>query len=282
MEIITKITELQKKISHIRKQGNTIGFVPTMGALHRGHISLLEKSISCADYSVVSIFVNPTQFNNPDDFDKYPITFDSDKDKLLAAGCNCLFLPDVKEMYPEKDTRIFDFDGIDKLMEGEFRPGHFNGVAQIVSKLFDAVQPDKAFFGQKDFQQLSIIKKMVEKYNFTVEIIGCPIVREPDGLAMSSRNMRLSSEEREKALLISQTLFIAQKMATKLSVEELKNWVAEQFKNDLVYKFEYFNIVDDINLKPIKSWDEDNKKFACIAVHVGPVRLIDNVEFLMD
>ncbi len=278
MKIFTTISDLQKEISQIRKDGKTIGFVPTMGALHQGHISLLNESLQQTDCPVVSIFVNPTQFNNPDDFEKYPVTIESDKEKLVQAGCDILFLPKVKEMYPETDTRIFDFDGIDRLMEGEFRPGHFNGVAQIVSKLFGAVSPDMAFFGQKDFQQLAIIKKMVEKHAYPVEIVACPIIREPDGLAMSSRNMRLSPIEREKAVLISKTLFAAQKLTRQLSVEELKNWVNDQFKDDPVYKFEYFNIVDDTNLWPIKEWNEENRKIACIAVYVGHVRLIDNVE----
>ncbi|MCF8373753.1 MAG: pantoate--beta-alanine ligase [Bacteroidales bacterium] len=277
MKIYTTIADLNAEISGLRKNGNTIGFVPTMGALHQGHISLLEESKKQTGCSVVSIFVNPTQFNNPEDFEKYPITIEADKEKLIAAGCDILFLPSVNEMYPKPDTREFDFDGIDRVMEGEFRPGHFNGVAQIVSKLFDAVRPDIAFFGQKDFQQLAIIKKMVEKLNYPVEIIGCTIVREEDGLAMSSRNVRLSTEERKKALLLSQCLFEVPNYSKSKTVQEVSDWVEGQFQNDAVYQFEYFRIVDDTSLQATLSWDEPGQKVACIAVHVGPVRLIDNI-----
>lgn len=278
MRIFKTISDLQIEVANLRKQGKTIGFVPTMGALHQGHISLLDASKQQTNNSVASIFVNPTQFNNPEDFEKYPITIEADKEKLIAAGCDILFLPTVKEMYPEPDTREFDFDGIDRVMEGEFRPGHFNGVAQIVSKLFDAVLPDKAFFGQKDFQQLAIIKKMVDKLNYPVEIFGCPIVREEDGLAMSSRNVRLSKEERKKALLLSQCLFEVPNLSKSKTVQEVSDWVEDQFKNDPVYQFEYFRIVDDTSLQATQSWDEPGQKVACIAVRVGPVRLIDNVQ----
>ena len=277
MEIFTTIAEAQSQIKSLKAEGKTIGFVPTMGALHQGHISLIEASVANADVTVSSIFVNPTQFNNKEDFEKYPITIEEDKAKLVAAGCNILFLPEVKEMYPEPDTRTFDFDGIDRVMEGAFRPGHFNGVAQIVSKLFDAVMPDKAFFGQKDFQQLAIIKKMVEKLNYPVKIVPCAIVREEDGLAMSSRNVRLSNEEREKSILLSKCLFELGELRKTKSVDETVAWIEQQFKNDPMYNFEYFAVVDDSNLQEIKNWDEPVKKVACIAVNVGPVRLIDNV-----
>lgn len=278
MKIFTTIADLKVEISGHNDQGKSIGFVPTMGALHPGHISLLELSKAQTDCSVVSIFVNPTQFNNPEDFDKYPITIEADTEKLMKGGCDILFLPSVKEMYPAPDTRVFDFDGIDRVMEGEFRPGHFNGVAQIVSKLFDAVQPDKAFFGQKDFQQLAIIKKMVAKLNYPVKIIACPIVRETDGLAMSSRNVRLSSQERKKALLLSQCLFKIRDFRKSKSVQELSSWVEDQFKNDPVYRFEYFRIVDDTTLQATANWYVPGSKVACLAVHVGQVRLIDNVK----
>ena len=277
MKIIKTIAELKKQIAIEKNKGQTIGFVPTMGALHKGHLSLIEISISNTDKTVVSIFVNPTQFNNKNDYQNYPITIDSDIEKLEKSGCHYLFLPEQKEIYPEPDTRSFDFDGIDKIMEGQFRPGHFNGVAQVVSKLFDAVQPHKAFFGQKDFQQLAIIKKMVEKLNYPIEIIACPIVREADGLAMSSRNVRLSDEERQKALLISKTLFSIPDLLKENSIEEVKRIVEMKFQNDDIFNFEYIDIVDDKELASIKNWNEAKNKVVCIAVFVGDVRLIDNI-----
>ncbi len=277
MKIIKTIAELKRELAIEKKKGQTIGFVPTMGALHNGHLSLIDISLNNTGITVVSIFVNPTQFNNKNDYQNYPVTIDSDINKLNKAGCHFLFLPSEKEIYPEADTRIFDFDGIDKVMEGQFRPGHFNGVAQVVSKLFDAVNPDKAFFGQKDFQQLAIIKKLVEKLHYPIEIVSCPIVREADGLAMSSRNVRLSDSERQKALLISKTLLSIPDLSLKNNVEEVKNIVKNTFKNDSVFKFEYIDIVDDKELKPIKKWAEPVNKVACIAVFVGETRLIDNI-----
>lgn len=277
MQIIQSKTELNQTIARLKKSGKKIGFVPTMGALHDGHLSLVAASNEDCDITVVSIFVNPTQFNNRDDFEKYPLRYESDVEKLLSVGCDILFYPDEKEMYPETDTRQFDFDGIDKTMEGAFRPGHFNGVAQIVSKLFDVVEPDKAFFGQKDFQQLAIIRKMVEKQNYPVQIVACPIVREDDGLAMSSRNLRLNALEREKAGLLSKCLFYVKEQSGKQSPEQLKEYVKNCFINDPVYAFEYFEIVHSQTLEFVKSWDEPGEKTACIAVQVGPVRLIDNI-----
>ena len=277
MITIKTIAELQRIVKLDKTNGKSIGFVPTMGALHNGHLSLIEQSKKKTDITVVSIFVNPTQFNNKSDYQNYPITLDTDIEKLKNIGCDYLFLPDINEMYPEPDTRIFNFDGIDLIMEGQFRPGHFNGVAQIVSKLFDAVLPDAAFFGQKDFQQLAIIKKMVMQLNYKIEIIGCPIVRESDGLAMSSRNVRLSKLEREKALLLSKSLKEIKMLSQNYTIEEVKTIVEARFINDSIFSFEYLEIVDDTYLKPIKNWNEPVQKVVCIAVFVGEVKLIDNI-----
>ncbi len=277
MKIFKHIAELQNEIQLLKANGQSIGFVPTMGALHAGHISLVAASKKACSITVASIFVNPTQFNNQSDFDNYPITIDNDKAQLIAAACDILFLPSVAEMYPEPDTRTFEFDGIENVMEGQFRPGHFNGVAQIVSKLFDAVTPDSAFFGQKDFQQLAIIRKMVEKLNYNISIIGEAIIREEDGLAMSSRNVRLNAEQRKKALLLSSTLFELKNKIKNNSINEINNWVEEQFRHDETFKFEYFQIVNSYTLLPIISWDDQSPKTACIAVFVGDVRLIDNI-----
>ena len=277
MKIYKTISSLQEEIKSLKSKNLTVGFVPTMGALHKGHISLISYSVSECDITVASIFVNPTQFNNKSDFNNYPITLDSDTEKLQTAGCNILFLPDVKEMYPEPDNRTFEFDGIDTVMEGRFRPGHFNGVAQIVSKLFDAVNPDKSYFGKKDFQQLAIIKKIVEKSNYNIDIVGCPIVREDDGLAMSSRNLRLSEEERVKSIDISKTLFELNEKKETMSISQIKSWVELNFSHDKTYKFEYFDIVDSTSLKSVSQWDTPNEKIACIAVFVGNIRLIDNI-----
>lgn len=277
MIICKTIAELQEMVRKQKAKGKCIGFVPTMGALHEGHLSLVGQSRKVCDFTVVSIFVNPTQFNNPSDFTNYPIRMDEDKAMLESAGTDVLFLPSVQEMYPQKDTREFDFDGLDLVMEGKFRPGHFNGVAQIVSKLFDAALPDKSFFGQKDFQQLAIIRHMTTSLNYPVEIMACPIIREPDGLAMSSRNLRLSPGQRKKAVLLSQALLDAHKLAVEgSSPAEIKEYVRSLFASDPEYHFEYFEIVDTHSLRELASLDESSDRTACIAVYVGEIRLIDN------
>jgi pantoate--beta-alanine ligase len=252
-----------------------------MGALHTGHLSLIECSKKQTDVTVVSIFVNPTQFNDPKDLAKYPRTVDEDIEKLETVKADILFLPDVQEIYPEPDTRVFDFGNLDKVMEGKYRKGHFNGVAQVVSKLFDIVLPNKAFFGLKDFQQYVIIKELVRKYmpQTGIEIIGCPIIREKDGLAMSSRNMLLSAEQRNNAALISQTLFKAKDLAKKLQVDEVKKFVIETINENPFLEVEYFEIVDDTFLQTINSWSEKKSKVGCIAVYCGEIRLIDNIYF---
>lgn len=249
-----------------------------MGALHQGHLSLVMRSKRENEVTVVSIFVNPTQFNDSRDLEKYPRTLDADINLLSQVGCDIVFAPTVDEMYPEKDTRIFHFGTLETVMEGRHRPGHFNGVAQIVSKLFDAVQPHIAYFGEKDFQQLAIIREMVKQLNYTITIAGCPIVRESSGLALSSRNMLLSAEEHKKAPIIYQILsesciFVAQKQP-----HEVRNWVLNKFQNTGL-DVEYFEIVDGYSLQPVSSWNESDYIVGCIAVFCGKIRLIDNIPF---
>lgn len=277
MKTISSKSELSKEINNLKKQGKSIGFVPTMGALHEGHLSLVTHAQKHSDITVVSIFVNPTQFNNVSDLEHYPRTIESDLKQLKAIGCNIVFTPSEQEMYPEKDTRIFEFDGLDRVMEGRFREGHFNGVAQIVSKLFDAVQPNYAFFGEKDFQQLAIIRKMTEILKLSVEIIGCPIIREKDGLAMSSRNVRLTPKHRKVSNLISKTLFEIRNLKDTFSVEEVVNHTIRKINESSILEVEYFEIVDGKNLQSIKNWNDSNEKRGCIAVFAGDIRLIDNV-----
>ena len=275
------IAETQEIIKSKRSQGLTVGFVPTMGALHEGHLELVRKAAQENDFVVVSIFVNPIQFNNAEDLAKYPRTLDSDVLKLQDTGCQLVFAPSAEEMYPEPATEVFDFGELDKVMEGKFRPGHFNGVAVVVKKLFEIVTPHKAYFGEKDFQQLAIIREMVKKYNIPVEIVGCPIVREADGMALSSRNMRLSANERGKAVLISQTLLKSCNFVPEKSVSELKQWVIDQINSEPILEVEYFDIVDGNTMQSINSWDDTDYPVGCITVYCGEeVRLIDNVKYL--
>ena len=277
MKLFTTKSELQKALDSFRSKGESIGFVPTMGALHEGHLSLVSKAGKENKVVVVSIFVNPTQFNDPGDLERYPRTLEEDMRKLATVADPFIFAPTVEEMYPEPDTRKFDFGTLESVMEGRFRPGHFNGVGQIVSKLFDVVLPHRAYFGLKDFQQLVIIKEMVRQLHYDIEIVPCEIVREADGLAMSSRNQLLTPEHRAVAPLISKTLFEANKLVGEKSVEELKAWVQEKINNSPLLEVEYFDVVDDNHLQSVKTWDEPGVKVGCIAVHAGKVRLIDNV-----
>lgn len=277
MELLQTKKELQAAILNAKSSGKSVGFVPTMGALHQGHISLVENAVSSCGFTVVSIFVNPTQFNNPDDLKKYPRTLENDLKLLEPLDVDVVFNPSVEEMYPEKDERIFSFGALEMVMEGAFRPGHFNGVAQVVSKLFDMVLPDKAFFGEKDFQQLAIIKAMVREYNYPVEIVPCPTVREADGLAMSSRNTRLEPNKRASAVKISQALFKSKALSKTLSVNEVKDWVINYVNDDPELKVEYFDIVDAINLQSVSCWGVDSEIVGCIAVFAGKIRLIDNI-----
>ena len=279
MQVVKHINELRLVLNDKRKEGLSIGLVPTMGALHPGHLSLVDQAAKQTGFVVVSIFVNPTQFNDKGDLERYPRNLQKDVDLLTQSSCGLIFAPDPKEIYPEPDTRQFDFGMLEQVMEGKFRAGHFNGVAQVVSRLFEIVQPHKAFFGQKDFQQLTIIKEMVRKLNLPIEIISCPIIREPDGLAMSSRNMLLNSEQRRNALLISATLFEAVNKASQLSVNDLCKWVINRINENEFLNTEYFEIVNELTLLPVKSWDDPCTKVGCIAVHCGNIRLIDNISF---
>lgn len=276
MKLVKTVKEINENIQLLRTRG-TVGFVPTMGALHRGHISLVENAKYENNVVVVSIFVNPTQFNNIDDLERYPRNLDADLNMLAASGCDLVFAPSVAEMYPVPDNRKFFFGPLETVMEGKYRPGHFNGVAQIVSKLFDMIKPDKAYFGLKDFQQLTIIKSMVKQLNLPVEIVPCSIIREKNGLAMSSRNRLLNKEEMENAAMISSTLLMAKELAGQKSVSELVEWVTERINSNPFLNVEYFEIVDDTNLQHIKYWEEENTKVGCIAVYCGQVRLIDNI-----
>lgn len=273
------LAETTEELKYRLKGNGTIGFVPTMGALHKGHISLVEKAVKENDIVVVSIFVNPTQFNDKSDLERYPRNLDADIKLLEKTGCHIVFAPGVDEVYPEPDTRKFNFGSLETVMEGKHRPGHFNGVAQVVSKLFDMVRPSKAYFGLKDFQQLAVIKNMVRQLNLSVEIVPCPIIREKSGLAMSSRNELLTPEERQNAATISETLFQSKELTGKKSVHELKKWVIETINKNPFLTVEYFEIVDDMQLQPVNSWDEKNIKVGCVAVYCGKVRLIDNVVF---
>lgn len=277
MLIVKQITDLQKIISNQKKTG-LVGFVPTMGALHAGHISLIKKSKSTCSYTVCSIFVNPTQFNDPNDLLKYPKPIELDIELLEASGCDLLFLPDVSEVYPEGSTkkRNFDFGNIDKVMEGFFRPGHFDGMAQVVDRLLDIVQPDKFFMGQKDFQQLTIVRAMLKITSRQTELVICPTLRESDGLAMSSRNVRLTNELRLQASIIYKTLTWAKRNARHKKFDAL----CEKAYNKLslpFFKPEYFELVDGFTLERLNNYDDSNFIIACVACWVGEVRLIDNI-----
>jgi pantoate--beta-alanine ligase len=272
-------TDIRGHLISIQNEGKTIGLVPTMGALHQGHASLVEKAAGENDIVVVTIFVNPTQFNDPSDLDQYPRTLDRDLEMLRNLEVDLVFVPSVKEMYPGEEAQVFDFGNLDKVMEGKYRAGHFKGVAQIVSKLFYLIQPDRAYFGRKDFQQLVIIKRLVEILEMNITIVECPIVREKDGLALSSRNIRLSKEARKLAPFIYETLKLAGENMESLAPEELKGWVTHRFSEQPEMELEYFEIVDDKDLMPVTDWSENVNKVGCLAVQIGGVRLIDNLKF---
>jgi len=272
------VRHLQNYLSKLRKQGKTIGFVPTMGALHQGHISLINKSTVQSDITICSIFVNPTQFNVATDLDKYPRTVEKDSAMLKAASCHVVFTPSVKEMYPQGTDTGYkaDFGPLERVMEGEHRPGHFAGVAQVLSRFLDIVQPDAMYMGQKDYQQFSIVKELLRRLKSKTELVMCETVRETDGLAMSSRNMRLNKEERKIAVRISKALYNAQEKVGKKSIATIKKEAIEEL--DIPeFRMEYFEIADGTTLQPITSIDEVESAVACTAVHLGPVRLIDNM-----
>ena len=279
MEIVHTIKDLQAALAALRAQGKTVGLVPTMGALHAGHASLVKRCVAENDAAVVSVFVNPTQFNDKNDLAKYPRTLDADCRLLEQCGAAFAFAPSVEEMYPEPDTRQFSYAPLDTVMEGKYRPGHFNGVCQIVSKLFEVVKPDRAYFGEKDFQQLAIIREMVRQLKFPLQIVGCPIVREEDGLALSSRNARLSAEERKQALKISQTLFASCDYAKSHTVAETQKFVEDAIEAAPGLRLEYFELVDGNTLQKIANWEDTSYAVGCITVFCGEVRLIDNIKY---
>ncbi len=278
IKILKTRAEAAEFAASVRFSGKTMGFVPTMGALHEGHLSLVRRALQENDYCIASIFVNPIQFNNPEDLEKYPRTPERDLQMLEEVGCHAVFMPTVQEMYPDEVTESYDFGHLDKVMEGAFRPGHFNGVAIVVRRLFENVQPHRAYFGEKDYQQLAIIRELVRKYRIPVEIIPCPIVREPDGLAMSSRNMRLTPADRSKAPLIYKTLQEARKMSQNHDVGTVKKWVLETLKSIEGFEPEYFEIASGETLLPVNNWEEAQKVMGFVVVWLGGVRLIDNIE----
>ncbi len=280
MKTITKKQDLISEIDSLKATGKSIGFVPTMGALHAGHMSLVNRAVNENDCCVVSVFVNPTQFNNPTDLEKYPRNLQHDEEMLRAAGCSIVFSPSPEEMYNAEEmnsTFEFDFGGLDQVMEGKYRPGHFNGVVQVVSKLFSLVRPDRAYFGEKDFQQLAIIHRMVKLMNFPVKIVDCPIVREESGLALSSRNERLNTQQRENAVKISEVLFESRNFVPEKSVNELIRWVIDSINKVEGLEVEYFEIVDAATLQAIDKWNDNC--VGCITVYCGDVRLIDNIRY---
>ena len=279
MKLVHTISELRAELEIQRKAGKKIGLVPTMGALHEGHASLVRRAVAENEVVVVSDFVNPTQFNDKNDLLKYPRTLDADCELLEREGVAYVFAPSVEEIYPEPDTRQFSYAPLDTVMEGKYRPGHFNGVCQIVSKLFMIVEPDKAYFGEKDFQQLAIIREMVKQMAFPLEIVGCPIVREADGLALSSRNARLSEVERRQALNISRTLFASKEYAVSHTVAESQQFVEDSIAASEELELEYFELVDGLTLQRISNWEETDYAVGCITVYCGEVRLIDNIKY---
>lgn len=281
MEIINSVKELKDKLYIHKSQKRSIGLVPTMGALHKGHISLVEKCSKENDITVVSIFVNPTQFNDKKDLERYPRTLEADCKLLGNIKVDIVFAPSVEEVYPEPDTRTFSYPPTDTVMEGKYRPGHFNGVCQIVSKLFDLVEPDKAYFGEKDFQQVAVIKAMVKDKKYNIEIIQCPIIRENDGLALSSRNALLTSQERLIAVNISKVLKNSIEYSLSHSLNETREWVINQINSTEGLKIEYYEIVDGETLNSIDKWEDSNYIVGCITVFCGstPIRLIDNIKY---
>lgn len=278
MIIVRNKAELAPILEKQRENGKIIGFVPTMGALHQGHISLLESSLHQSDFTVCSIFVNPNQFNDKADLERYPRMPEKDAAMLEKAGCHLLYMPEVKDIYPEPDTRLFDFGHLDKVLEGAHRAGHFNGVGQVVSRLFDIVKPHKAFFGLKDYQQIAIIKKLCEILNYSVEIIPCPILREADGLAMSSRNMLLNEAERKAASLIPALMNEAHlRLKNQETIESVKKYVLETLSQNPIYKPDYFEVCNSDTLLPLNSLTIKGPSIILIACFVGKIRLIDNL-----
>ena len=276
METITNSEELRRALGSRNRSG--IGFVPTMGALHAGHRSLVERARRECATVVVSVFVNPTQFNDKTDLKNYPRTPEADLRLLEEVGADYVFMPSVEEVYPEPDTRTFDFGMIDKVMEGATRPGHFNGVAQVVSRLFDLVKPAKAYFGEKDFQQIAVIREMVRQLRIPVEIIPCPIVRGEDGLALSSRNTLLDTDHRTAAPYIYKVLKAAVEKSHQTTPDQLAAWVTAQVESNPLLKVIYFQVVDAATMQQVRTWEESPAIQGCIAVQAGDIRLIDNIK----
>ena len=279
MLVLTTVQEVCHWVSEAKGNNCFIGFVPTMGALHQGHIALVERSVRENHVTVCSIFVNPLQFNNKEDLAKYPRVLNDDLKLLEQARCDMVFVPSVEEMYPNEVLEHYHFGSLAKTMEGSFRPGHFTGVATVVKRFFNFVQPDKAYFGEKDFQQLAVIRKLVKNEKLSILIVACPIVREEDGLAMSSRNRRLSPEERAIAPKVYHILVNAQQLFSLKSVNEIEQFVVSEIEKEKKIRLEYFNIVDKKTLKKSGDSDNPNGLIGCIAFWVGKVRLIDNIEF---
>ena len=279
MNIVNKISELRLALDECRGRGCSIGLVPTMGALHEGHASLVRRSVAENDVTVVSVFLNPTQFNDPKDLERYPRTLEADCELLDACGADIVFAPGVEEVYPEPDTRCFSYPPTDSVMEGAMRPGHFNGVCQIVSKLFSYVEPDKAYFGEKDYQQIAVIRRMVADLGFGLEIVPCPVIRQSDGLAMSSRNTLLSDEERQTAANIYRVLNESRTLG--LTVQQTHDYVVKEIDAIPMLEVQYFNIVDGDTLADVSSWDEAQSVVGCITVFCGekPIRLIDHIRY---
>lgn len=281
MKVITTIKDMQEAVASERAMGKTIGLVPTMGALHAGHASLISRCVEENEVTVVSVFVNPTQFNDKNDLKNYPRTLDADCRLIEEIGGTYVFAPNAEEVYPEPDTRAFSYPPIDSVMEGARRPGHFNGVCQIVSKLFMMTAPDRAYFGEKDFQQIAVIRAMVKDQKFDIELVPCPIVREKSGLALSSRNSLLTDDERVLAVNISQALTGSLPYSRSHSVAETKAWVTDTLNAITGLEVEYYEIVDAITLQPVNTWDETEHIQGCITVYCGatPIRLIDNINY---
>lgn len=279
MEIIRTVDQLRERVDEQRAAGREVGLVPTMGALHAGHVSLVERARRENDFVVVSVFVNPTQFNNAADLATYPRTEEADCEKLSAAGVDVAFIPSVEEMYPEPDERVFDLGEVADVMEGPMRPGHFNGVAQVVSKLFMFARPTRAYFGEKDFQQIAVIRRMVELEGFDIEIVDCPIKRADDGLALSSRNVRLTPEQREVAPMIHRIMKESLSMAPGKSDDEVKRFVIDRINEVPFMKVEYYEIVHPLTMQPVDDWTD--APVGCITVYCGDVRLIDNIKYIV-
>ena len=276
MIVVNRVSELNAALANLAKQG--VGFVPTMGALHAGHRSLVERARRENDTVVVSVFVNPTQFNDKNDLKNYPRTPEADCAILEAAGADIVFMPTVEDIYPEPDTREFDFGLVDKVMEGATRPGHFNGVAQVVSRLFDIVKPERAYFGEKDFQQIAVIKAMVEQLNIDVNIVECPIVRAEDGLALSSRNKLLTPEHRQAAPHIYATIKQCAEKMTSMTPQELTEWVVATIDSNPLLKTIYFEAVDARTMQKVERWEDSERIQGCCAIQAGEIRLIDNIK----